>query len=205
MKLISVIEADILWADPVVKRYEALGQEVPEDIYAVFPKMRASFSVLAFSPGYLVKLSDWWAKWKFVTGFKYVPGSGMCESGTKVLLGHIHESLMPFRGTGSVPQETLDEAKAMGVSVPEERLGDFAPGAIELGVVIPKGVSLNGVTDGGHSTPGIILHEPDGKLRAVACEPDGKLRAVVWEWQNERWMDWDEAVANGVELRNYAD
>lgn len=194
MKLIPFFDAENLWTAPIARRFESQGQPVPDSVYDVFLKMRASTMVLAFSQGYLVQMSDWWAKWKFNTGFKYAPGSAMCESGTKVLIGHIHESLMPFRGVGPVPRETLEAAKEQGVAVPEERLGDFTPGAAELRVVIPGGVSLNGVTDGGHDIPGLTLHEPDGRLRAV-----------VFEWQNEQWLDWDEAVAKSVELRHYID
>ncbi len=189
MKLISNTEADWLIIGPVLQKRadDKLPPFGPE--WKVFPNMRASGNVLLFSSGYMVKLAQWWSKWKAATGFEYKPGSAMCESGTKVLLGHIHESLLPFRGEGRVPQETIDAARGEGVSIPESRLGDFTPGAYEIRVRIPRGVSLNGVTDGGHSTP-LLLTE----------EPDGRQTAQVFEWQNERWRDWEDAVKDGVEL-----
>ena len=51
--------------------------------------------------------------------------------------------------------------------------------------------SVNGVTDGGHSTPGLIVEDPDGRIVAN-----------VWEWQNEKWTPWEELAAKGVYLHD---
>lgn len=189
MKIIPSAEADFYWIGPVLQRRADAGLPPFGPEWRVFPNMRASWDVLVFSSGWLVKLAQWWETWKSATGFQYVTGSQMCESGTKRLIGEIQDAVLPFRGTGRVPMEVLDAARASGVQVPEQRLGDFTEGAYRLNVSIPSGVNLNGVTDGGHSTPGILVEEPDGRVVAR-----------VFEWQNSRWLDWEDAVKNGVKL-----
>jgi len=191
MKLIPTSEADNYWLLPIWDAEEKAGK-LPSS--APFPAMRASDASLVFSSGYMVKLANWWSGWKAATGFKYEPGSQMCESGTKVLIAHVHESLTAFRGVGPVPMETLDQAAIERVTVPRERMGDFSPEIRELRIEIPAGIEVNGVTDGGHSTPGLLVEEPDGRVRAC-----------FFEWQNGQWSDYAAAVARGVIVHDCID
>lgn len=190
MKLIPISEADSLWRVPALQ-YQATLSDAEYRTPEPFPNMRASAMSLVFSFGYMVKLSRWWEEWKRATGFKYVPGSAMCESGTKVFIAHVHEAVLPFRGEGPVDPEIVEQARLESVIIPAERLGDFTPEVRELRIAIPRGVSVNGVTDGGHSTPGLIVEEPDGRIVAN-----------VWEWQNSKWTPWEELAAKGVYLHD---
>ena len=194
MKIISETEAQNCWRLPIIDKRAKDGLPPYGSEWRVFPHISTSWEVMVFSRAYLDVVSEWWAKWKFTTGFKYEPGSAMCESGVKIFIGHVHESVFPFRGHGSVPKETLEEAARQGVIIPTERLGDFTPGVFEMRVIIPRGSSINGVADGAHATAGLLVHDGD-----QAVHP------VVWEWQNQRWCDWQEAVDNGITLSDITD
>lgn len=194
MKLITTQEADAVIAGPVIfKRLQAgLPWTCPD--FRLFPNMRASGQVLVFSVGFLSSVNQWWQKELDASGFKYEPGSAECEAGTKRFIGRVMDMVQPFRGIGRVPQETIDEAKAQGHDCPTERLGDFTPGVYETRCLIPSGVNLNGVTDGGHSTITMLL-----------LQPDGAIVAMFWEWQNRKWTDYSEAVAAGVNVLDQLD
>ncbi len=191
MKLVPLYDADNLFLAPMLEagQYDFTYATDP------FPKMRASASVLVFSEGYLVAVSQWWESYLKATGFKYAPGSGMCEGGTKAFIGHVNEEAVnPFRGVGSVDPAVVEAARAQGRDCPTERLGDFCPGVYEVRCTIPGGVNLNGVTDGGHSTPVILVHSPEGEV--LPC---------FWEWQNSKWEHFDKAVKKGVKILDVID
>lgn len=189
MKLITVTEADAMFLSPML---EAGQYDFDQD---PFPHMRASSQVLVFSEDYLEDVTKWWKAYLEATDFKYEPGSQMCEGGTKVFIGHVNEeAVQPFRGYGDVAPAIVAAAKAAGREIPTKRLGDFAAGAWEVRCIIPRGVSLNGVTDGGHSTPAIFVHDMDGNVYAV-----------IWEWQNGRWVRVDIAIKSGVKIRDAID
>lgn len=188
MTVIPLFEADTYLAGEIDQLRAERGLS-PNPNWRIFPTMRASADVVVFSEGYLSAMSEWWAKWKEATGFKYEPGSQMCESGTKIFIAHIHESLMPFRGEERVATEIVEQASREGHDIPKDKLGDFTPGAYEVRIQIPRGTSVNGVTDGGHSTPCLLV-----------ANPQGDIRAVIWEWQNGRWMDFVEMIRNGVNV-----
>ena len=191
MKLIPQAEADPYWTLPIWEADEKFKRNPGP---APFPAMRASATALIFSRAYMGSLAKWWADWMAATGFRYEPGSQMCESGTKVLIAHVHEALAAFRGEGDVPDETIAQARREGVQCPTQRLGDFSPEIRELRIEIPAGISVNGVTDGGHSTPGLLVEEADGTVVAY-----------IWEWQNGRWSDYAELVARGVIVHDCID
>lgn len=189
MKLIPTAEADALILSPMMEAGQFDFDNLP------FPNMRASAQMLAFSEGYLVAASQWWEAYLKATGFKYVPGSGMCEAGTKAFIGHVsEESVNPFRGFGPVDSTIIEAARLQGRECPTERLGDFSPGVYEIRCTIPGGVNLNGVTDGGHSTPAIVVHQLDGELVIY-----------FWEWQNSRWERLDAAIKRGVKILDAID
>lgn len=191
MKLIQSGEADALFLSPMLKG----GQFDFTDATNPFPKMRTSLSVLVFSEGYLVAVSQWWDAYRKATGFKYAPGSGMCEGGTKAFIGHVNEqSVDPFRGVGPVDPSVIAAAKAEGRDCPTERLGDFCPGVYEVRCTIPNGINLNGVTDGGHSTVVILVHGPNGEVVTY-----------FWEWQSSKWSRLDDAVKRGVKITDVID
>jgi hypothetical protein len=189
MKLIPLGEADNLFLAPMLEAGQFDFDNLP------FPHMRSSNSVLVFSEGYLVAVSQWWDAYLKATGFKYVPGSGMCEGGTKAFIGHVNEEAVnPFRGFGPVDPAVVEAAKEQGRECPTERLGDFAAGVYEIRCTIPGGVNLNGVTDGGHSTPVILVHDSNGEIVAF-----------FYEWQNSQWEPLDEAVKRGVKILDVID
>lgn len=193
MKLVDLTFADWLILGPVIQKRADDGKPPFGPEWKVFPNMRASLQVVVFSSAYMVKLAEWWSAWKEATGFDYKAGSGMCESGTKVLLGHISESFLPFRGEGPVPQEILDEARAQGHVIPSSRMGDFTEGAYRFNIRIPNDSPLNGVI-GPHSTPCLLVEDADGRQFAQC-----------FEWQNQRWREWEDAVKDGVELVDVID
>lgn len=189
MKLITTPEADALILSPMMEHGQFDFDNLP------FPNMRASNQVLVFSEGYLVDASQWWTEYRNATGLHYAPGSGMCEAGTKAFIGHVGaHGVQPFRGVGKVDEEVVAAARAQGRECPIEKLGDFSPGLYEIRCRIPGGVSLNGVTDGGHSTVAILIHHADGEIVAM-----------LWEWQNARWERLDRAVARGVVITDAID
>jgi len=189
MKLIPSGEADSLFLGPMMEAGQLDFDVLP------FPHMRASNEVLVFSEGYLVAVSQWWNAYLQAAGFKYAPGSGMCEGGTKAFIGHVNEEAVnPFRGFGPVDPLIVEAARAQGRDCPAERLGDFSPAVYEVRCVIPNGVNLNGVTDGGHSTPAILVHDASGAIVAF-----------FWEWQNFKWELLDKAVKRGVKILDVID
>lgn len=189
MKLINITEADNLFLAPML---DAKQYDFDKD---PFPNMRASLNVLVFSEDYLPVVTEWWREYLKATGFKYEPGSAMCEGGTKVVIGHVNEeAVQPFRGDGDVDQAIVAAAKAQGREIPARRLGDFCAGVWEIRCIIPSGVNLNGVTDGGHSTPALFLHDKDGNVYVV-----------IWEWQNGQWVRLDVAIKSGVVIRAVID
>lgn len=189
MKLIQTAEADALILSPMMEAGQFDFDNLP------FPNMRASSQVLVFSEGYLVAVSQWWESYRKATGFTYKPGSNMCEGGTKVFIGHVNEEAVdPFRGSGPVDPAIIEEARRQGRDCPTVRLGDFTAGVYEIRCVIPSGVNINGVTDGGHSTPAIIVHYADGEIVIF-----------FWEWQNARWERLDRAVKRGVRILDAID
>lgn len=194
MNLIPTPEADQIIAGPVLMKRMADGLPFLEPEFRLFPNMRASGMVLVFSVGFLSAINQWWRDYLDATGFRYEPGSAECEAGVKKFIGQVMDMVQPFRGTGPVPRETIEEAEAQGHDCPKERLGDFTPGVYETRCVIPAGLSLNGVTDGGHSTVTMLL-----------VQPDGQLTAVFWEWQNRQWTDYAEKVAAGVDIHDQLD
>jgi len=189
MKIIPSANADALFLSPMLEAGQFDFDNLP------FPHMRSSNSVLVFSEGYLVAVSQWWDAYLKATGFKYAPGSGMCEGGTKAFIGHVNEEAVnPFRGFGPVDQAIVDAAREQGRECPTERLGDFSPAVYEVRCTIPSGVNLNGVTDGGHSTPVILVHDASGEVLAY-----------FWEWQSSKWEPLDKAVKRGVKILDVID
>lgn len=190
MKVIPLVDADNLILGPMIDA----GQYDFSDETNPFPNMRASGSVMVFSEGFVDAMTEWWKKWQEATGFDYKAGSAMCESGVKVLVGKIHQAVLPWRGTGQVAQEVIDRAREEGHEVPTEKFGDFNPGVYDLRCLIKRGVSLNGVTDGGHSTAIIYVHNAAGECYVL-----------VWEWQNGRWVRFALAVKDGVVVKDTLD
>jgi len=188
MKIIPLDEADTYIVAPIQESKPLEFVELP------FPNLRASNFVMVFSEEFVKVMTDWWLKWMFETGFDYRAGSSMCESGVKILVGKIHQAVFPWRGEGDVDEKTLARAKEEGHEVPTQRFGDFNPGVYDLRCLIPKGVAINGVTDGGHSTALIFVHNKAGECW-VLC----------WEWQNGSWARYDTALKNGVEVVDIID
>lgn len=191
MKLIPLYEADNLFLGPMAEAKQWDFDPATDP----FPRMRASNMVLVFSEDYLPVVTEWWREYLRATGFKYEPGSQKCERGTRVFLGHIDEEAVdPFSGEGDVDPAIVTAAKAQGREIPTKRLGDFCSGAWQVRCIIPRGVNLNGVTDGGHSTPSLFLHDKDGEAYAV-----------IWEWQNGQWVRLNAAIKSGVQIRDVID
>lgn len=188
MKVITLADADELILSPMLETKQLDFDNLP------FPNMRASNAVMVFSEDFVDAMTEWWLKWQEATGFNYKAGSAMCESGVKILVGKIHQAVFPWRGVGKVDDEVIARARQEGHNPPTEKFGDFNPGAYDLRCVLPRGVVLNGVTDGGHSTAIIYVHD-----RA------GKCFVKVWEWQNGRWVRYYAAVKDGVLVRDTID
>lgn len=188
MKIITLADADELILSPMLETKQLEFDNLP------FPNMRASNSVMVFSEDFVEAMTDWWKKWQFVVGFNYKAGSAMCESGVKILVGKIHQAVFPWRGEGKVDDEVIARAREEGHDPPTEKFGDFNPGVYDLRCLLYRGVSLNGVTDGGHSTAIIYVHDKDGNCY-VLC----------WEWQSGAWTRFDEALKSGVLVRDTID
>jgi len=192
MKLITRPEADALLTTPIVALRLLSGTY--DEKFRVFPEMRSSDQVLVFSVGFLSAVTQWWRADLASTGFKYAPGSGMCEAGSKRFIGRIMDMVQPFRGTGDVERAIIEEAQSLGHACPTERLGDFSPGVYETRGAIPSGLDVNGVTDGGHDT-----------ITVLVVQPDGTIKALLWEWQNGEWVSYEDKVVAGFDIRDLID
>lgn len=189
MKIISAFEADACFELPAWDHAVKRGRE---HVPAQLPLMRASLETLVVHEDYLAELSDFIAKWKFETGYRYEPGSAMCEAGVLQARAHVDRACQPWRGIGRVPAEVIADAERKGRAVPKERLGDFAIPARELRVI--QGGVINGVADGGHSTVGLLVHDAEGAVRAE-----------IWEWQNGRFLPLTSALELGFLMRDNLD
>jgi len=192
MRIIPRDIADRLLDQPIIAQRLLAGTY--DETFRVFPTMRTTDQVLVFSVGFLSAVTQWWLDHLKVTGFKYQPGSGECEAGAKKFIGQIQDMVQPFRGTGAVPQDTIDQAKAEGHDCPTQRLGDFGPGVYEVRGLIPAGLSVNGVTDGGHDTIAILVEQPDGTIAVM-----------LWEWQNGEWVQYADKVVSGFNIMDVID
>ncbi len=135
-------------------------------------------------------------------GSFYIPGSGMCEVGVHWAIGHLHESVVHYLGNGPVDAAVIAEARRLGYGdrVPSERLGDFTPGAFNTNIILEKGVTLNGVTGGGHSTLLAVVEEDDNP-DPFQVDPDS-IKLMSWEWETLAWTPFFDAVNRGVIYRD---
>ncbi len=183
------------------------GQRTNDDAMDVFPNMRRSGNVLVFSRSYFYdQFTPFFGKWleanveRQPDGSFYIPSSGMCEVGTGMAVDQLQQSVMHYLGTGPVRQEILDEAKRLGYGdrVPKQRLGDFTPAAFPTNIVVPRGVNLNGVTDGGHSTTMAIVEDEESPTPGELHLDLEGCSIMSWEWENLKWSLFKDAVKRGV-------
>ena len=186
------------------------GQQTQQSVDRVFPNMIRSGSVLVFDRSYFYDhFNPHWTEWleavlpKNRNGQHYIEGSGMCEVGTHWAIGQLHESVIHYLGSGDVEEAIIREAtrRGYGDRVPRQRLGDATPGAFNTNIELPKGTSLNGVTDGGHSTLMALVADATAPTEFGLID----MRDVVvmkWEWQNLRWSTFGAALAAGVKYKD---